>query len=370
MHEHQWGTTKQLLAKVFGENVQIVGATDLGGEWAPVQRLRLDNGSTVVIKTIREESGPWGAEAAVLDNERRGIEVASGLGVDVAPRLLASDEKHGALVMTDVGPGPSVQDVLFGDCAHDAAAGLVELARATGVLHGASAGIDRQWQERVTFLDRTFEFCPELRDAAVNLDFPAPVGVSDDLKALETALADPRFRVFVHGDLGPNNVVLAGGRARLVDFEGSGFRHFALDAASLRLPFPAYGHWAVLPPEVIAAMDEAYRAELAKGWPEALDDDVYETGIATGCAAWAIIRAHRLPVIASSGQERALALRRRTQIVQTMESFAEIALAAQCYESLANWFHVLAAAMRERWDEARQPPREFRAFADASGRES
>lgn len=181
MRENQQVTTERLLAKAFGPNVRIMGATDLGGNWAPVQRLSLNNGSTVVVKTRR------------------------------------------------------------------------------------------------------------------------------DLEALESALFDPRFRVFVHGDLGPNNVVLASGGARLVDFEGSGFRHFALDAASLRLP-----------------------------------------------------------LIASSGQEPELALRRRTQIVQTLTSFAQIALQARCFESLAHWFLALADEMRERWDEARQPPRVFRAFTNGT----
>lgn len=202
-----------------------------------------------------------------------------------------------------------------------------------------------------------------LRDATADLDFPAPVGVSADLAALASALADPRFRLFVQGDLGPNNAVLAGDRVRLVDFEGSGFRHFALDAAGLRLPFPAYGHWAVLPAELITAMDEAYRAELARGWPAALDEEVYEAGMAVGAAAWAIIRAHRLPLIASTGQDPELAVRRRTQIVQTLTAAAEIAVQARRFEALARWFLALAAEMRERWDEARQPPRMFRAFA-------
>ncbi|GAB3758222.1 hypothetical protein [Microlunatus parietis] len=361
MREDRWVVAERLLAAAFGENVRIVGAVDLGDDWAPVQRLSLDNGTTVVVKTRREVAGPWGDDAAALDNERRGIALVTELGVDIAPRLLAADESH--ILMTDVGTGPSVQDVLLGGTTADATDGLVALARSAGILHATSVGLEPPWRNRTTFLDRAFEYWPELRQAAAGLDFPAPLGVSADLEALDSALADPRFRVFVQGDLGPNNAVLSGGRARLVDFEGSGFRHFGLEAANLRLPFPAYGHWAVLPAAVIAAMDEAYRAELAVGWPGALDDRTYETGIATGCAVWAIIRAHRLPVIALPGQDPDLALRRRTQIVQTLTSCAEIASRAGCYRALAGWFLAIADAMRERWDNARQPPRTFPAFA-------
>ncbi|WP_460523064.1 phosphotransferase [Flindersiella endophytica] len=358
----------ELLAKAFGASVHVTGSVELGGEWAPVRRLFLSNGSTVVVKTRRSDGGVWGSEAAVLDNDRRGIELVNGLGVDVAPRLLAADAELGILVMSDVGAGPSVQDLLFGESATDATTGLVVLARTTGVLHAASAAVDHQWQARTTFLDRTFEFWPELRDAAAGLGFPAPAGVSADLAALESALGDPRFRVFVHGDLTPNNAVLTGegdnARARLVDFEGSGFRHFGLDAACLRLPFPQYGHWAVLPPNVIAAMDAAYRAE------PAMDVEEYEAGIAAGCAAWAIIRAHRLPLIARADQEPGQAVRRRTQIVQTLTSFAEIALRAGCFEALARWFLAVVEEMRERWTEARQPPREFPAYGGSLVRES
>jgi hypothetical protein len=255
-----------------------------------------------------------------------------------------------------------VQDVLLCGTADEAAAGLTALARSAGLLHAASVGVEPPWRNRTTFLDRAFEYWPELRNAADSLGFPAPLGVTADLETLDRALTNPEFRVFMQGDLGPNNAVLSGGSARLVDFEGSGFRHFGLEAANLRLPFPAYGHWGVLPVEVTAAMDEAYRAELAVGWPGALDDASYEAEIATGCAVWAIIRARRLPVIALPGQDAELALRRRTQIVQTLTSFAEIAARAGRYEALARWFVAVADEMRERWAEARQPPRTFPAF--------
>lgn len=360
MRDDLWAVTERLLAEALGENVRIVGAVDLGDDWAPVQRLSLDNGSTVVVKTMREVAGPWGDDAAALDNERRGIALVTELAVEVAPQLIAADQN--VILMTDVGTGPSVQDVLLCGTAEEAAAGLTALARAAGRLHAASAGLEPPWRNRTTFLDRAFEYWPELRNAADGLGFPAPLGVTADLEELDCALTNPDLRVFVQGDLGPNNAVLSGDSARLVDFEGSGFRHFALEAANLRLPFPAYGHWGVLPAEVTAAMDEAYRAELAVGWPAALDDASYEAEIATGCAVWAIIRAHRLPVIALPGQDPELALRRRTQIVQTLTSFADTAIRAGRYEGLARWFVAIADEMRERWAEARQPPRTFPAF--------
>lgn len=368
MRKGQRVATERLLCHVY-PTARIAGVTSLGGDWAPVERLSLENGASVVVKTRRDAAGNWGDAAAVWDNEYRGLALVSTLGLDVTPHLLGADTDAGVLMMTDVGIGPSVQHVLFGDSAADADSALVALARASGVLHAASMGSTHPWQQRATFLDQTFDLWPELCDACASLGFDSPsAGVSTDLDALEAALLDPQFCVFVHGDVGPNNAVLVGGRARLVDFESSGFRHFALDAAALRLPFPAYGHWAVIPDPVIAAMDVAYRTELARGWSGAGEDDLYEVQIAAGCAAWAIIRAHRLPLIASTGKDPELAVRRRTQIVQMLTSFVEIARGARCYPALGSWFMALIEQMQERWEEARLPPRVFRPYDDRGNR--
>jgi hypothetical protein len=107
-------------------------------------------------------------------------------------------------------------------------------------------------------------------------------------------------------------------------------------------------------------MDQAYREELRSP----ADDESYERLIATGCATWAIVRASRLRLIAMPDQDPAEALRRRTQIVQTLTSAASSA--RPIYPVLSAWFDQLAGAMRLRWDEARQAPRTFRAFKDFS----
>jgi hypothetical protein len=111
----------------------------------------------------------------------------------------------------------------------------------------------------------------------------------------------------------------------------------------------------VLPDDVLTQVDRAYRDEL-----DPPDNTTYTRLMATGCATWAIIRASRLRLIASEDQAPAEALRRRTQIVQTLTSAATTA--TPVYPNLTRWFTQLTGTMQLRWSESRQPPQHFPAY--------
>ncbi|MEV0282781.1 hypothetical protein AB0H36_01550 [Kribbella sp. NPDC050820] len=344
--------------------VRVVERIDLGSsEQAPVARLILDRpydgiGPTVIAKGLRRGGTAWGDGAEFQRNEKLALNHLRGTGL--APVLLARSEEPAdeqdeqVMVMSDLGPGPTVQELLFGDDPEAATEGLLAMARLAAKLHSA---VDPQFAaaHEVRFLDHPLHLWPEVVDAAAELGFPPPGDV--ELAALTDDLGSRA--TFTHGDLTPNNVVLVDGEARFVDLEGAGRRHPGMDAAGLRLPFPAYGYWAVLPDDVLAQVDRAYRDGLGP-----LDDSTYEHLMATGCAAWAIVRAARLRLIASTDQDPAEAVRRRTQIVQTLTSAA--ATAVPFYPALGRWFEELTGSMQLRWEEARRPPRGFQAFKDFS----
>lgn len=336
-------TVEKLLRELTGQDVRVVARSELGSSAdAPVTRLTFDRsyegiGRTVIAKERRLVDDAWGSRG-LRDNEQRALEHLRDTGL--APRLLAG-VPGGPTVMTDLG-APTVQDLLFGDDPDAATRGLVAMAELAGTLH-RTVSADFSAAETVPFLDRPLDSWTEVTGAVGELGFPAPGDV--ELASLATAL---RQTTFTHGDFTPNNVVLVDGRALLIDLEAAGRRHPGLDAACLRLPFPQYGHWAVLPRSVLDEMDRAYRA--------GLDCDLL---IATGCAAWAIVRLARLRMIASTRQD---VVRRRTQIVQTVESAAEAS--GGVYPVLGAWFAELAGAMRRRWAEAQLPPRTFRCFSN------
>jgi phosphotransferase family enzyme len=251
-----------------------------------------------------------------------------------------------------------VQELLIADAGAPAELGLIAMARAAGRVH-AARGLDGfRATRRVPFLDDPLSSWSELRAAAGDLGFPSPDHAAPDVAALAEALDGGRFRGFTHGDLTPNNAMLIDGEARLFDFEGAGLRHLGIDAACLRLSFPQYSRWAALPRSVLSRMDRGYRSELVEATPVVADDLAYEQLVAEGCLAWAVVRASRLRLIASTDQ----AVRRRTQIVHTLTAATETARTAGLYPALTGWFDDLVDAMKTRWDEARLEPRRFAAF--------
>ena len=161
------------------------------------------------------------------------------------------------------------------------------------------------------------------------------------------------------GDPCPANVLLSPDGPVLIDFEMAAFRHALLDAAVLRFPFPNCTPWARLPPAVVARAECAYRARLPKGLVD--DADAYGRALTPPLAAWCILRLARLRrVDVNDGA----AVRRRTQIIRTVEVFLATATAARCLMHLAAWMECLLGVMRKRWPEASVPAPLYPAFDD------
>ena len=362
----------------------VVGTETLGGDWAPVVRATLDDGSTVVVKERRRHNGGWGYDPANLRNERAALEVLRRIDPEgaIGPHFVAGDDAAGVVVMTDVGGRRTVEDALLDPAGGAVAtAALVEHGRALGRLHAAttSPAAHRAFVTPRRSLDGTYDeraertryvthdlwtLWDEVGGHAAALGFTPPSGTEDDAATLWRELADPGpFLALTTLDANPQNgVVRPDGTVRLVDFEGSGVRHLGLDAAFLRFPFPNYGHWAVLPEAVRSAMEEAYRETLvAGGVGPAGDDAAYSRAMAVGCATTVVLRIHRLRRIADDRDERE-AVRRRTQMVSAIDVFGEACAQARMFPRLAAWFTGLGEEMRTRWSEAGDPPREFPAL--------
>lgn len=361
----------ELLAPILGERPRVVTAHPLGSEWAPVTRLRLDTllpggGTSVVVKTTRQGSGEWGV-IEHLRRERVALELLAGSGV--APTLLAADDAFELIVMTDM-QGPRLEELLLGTDRPAAAAAMAALGDALGRLHTATLGRE---DEHLDSMDRYgsprpagdrygmwtgVEGWDHIEETADLLGFPSPRGAREDVAHVRAQLLDPGpFLALTHTDPGPPNVIAAGEGAALVDFEGSGFRHIGLDIAWLHFPFPNYSaHYAVLPPEVVRAADDAYRARLSVALPETLNDNDYGAMLAVGMAAALVVRTHRLDRLASEGQDSHGSWRRRTQLHQQIQVFVEFCRMTGQLTDLAHWFESLAVSMADRWPDAGEPP--------------
>jgi hypothetical protein len=249
-------------------------------------------GGTVVVKTYpptADGADSFAAEAA-------GLTLAAGTGL--APELLAADPELLVLVMSDLGTGPSLADLLLGDVTGDAAEAVLGWARACGELSAATAarvaefaGLRARYARGGTgsafpaFLPESILAVPE---RAAALGVAAPDGLDADLAEVARAVQPGGFDVFSPGDLCPDNNLVTPAGVRLLDFEAAGIYSVFLDAAYIRMPFSTC--WCVfrLPPRLSQDAETAYRQLVCRAWPELADDQVWAAGVRRGVAAWSM----------------------------------------------------------------------------------
>lgn len=225
--------------------------------------LRLPEGM-ILKRILGEDSG-----------ERYAREVAS-LGVPGLPRLVASCADAKLLVMEDIGPAGSMVAPLMGDDPAAAEAALLAWAQALGHIHAATAG-------------HAALPCP----LHIDITTLPPVIAAELPGAAVAALVagqPGRFRSWLHHDPCPDNVLLPGGTARLIDFERSGSGFCLMDTAYLRMGFPTCWCAGTVPAAIMAQVEAAYRAALVPGMPEAADDARFEAGMQAACALWFLRR--------------------------------------------------------------------------------
>ena len=361
---------ESLLESATGTRARVVRAETLAEARGLVQRLTFDvaiDGIGMTVITKQRDLGD-GNDAYVpinLATERTALDLIRTAGANAGPVLIAGGEADGLIVMTDVGTD-DVGSLLIGDDPGAAEDALVALARCTARLNriryapGVFDGIDT-WTiaSRVPGWDDVDRACETLAFPRVS-----PAADREHTELMVRLRTPGPSHGLIHGDLTPQNGVIGDdGVCRLVDFEGSCFHHTGIDAAMLRFPFAWYGKWAEMPDTVQQAMEDAYRDELGKPAHE-VDHD-----IAAGCMGLVLLRLERIPRIADERQEPGLAMRRRSQIVSTIDTATAAAWAVDAFPALTSWLVDLADAMRERWPEARVKAPYYPVFAVA-GRHS
>jgi hypothetical protein len=382
-------TVEHLLSVGFGTRVRIAGVEHF--PYSRVSRCTLEAAGgaaprAVVVRVLRD--GPARSGVARLHNERAALEFLDSIGSTLAPRFIAGDATTGVLVTEDLGPHPSLLDLLLGRDRESARHGLLAFARALGTLHAQTAGRAAAYAARrarlgpadpdpegLTAPGRVAESWRRVREAVAQLGLPRPLGVDANVEAVARTLAAPgAYLAISSGDPSVVNCKVADGAVRFFDFEGAGFRHALLDATVLRYLYPTGGPPWRLPQEVAAPIEPAYRAELARGCPAALDAAGYERGLAAAGAAWAILRLARLPRVEGGPDRDSWPLvppgwaapiptrSRRRQLVAIVETCITSARRAGTLEALAAWCERLVGTLRARWPEATEELPPYPAF--------
>lgn len=241
-----------VLEQLLKSAASLLGPVDLVDDLtfsdkAQVARLRTMTGATVVAKRP--------VDRAAFGRELEALRV---LPEAVRPGLVAAGDD--ILVLQDLGPGPSLADLLLGGDPASAETALITWARTLGeALHATMRhGTPPEPEGLEAGLD-------EMRQLAWALNVPVPASVDEDVASIASMLARPGpWVAFCPSDTCPdNNRVLPDGSVRLFDFEGAGWRHAAVEAAYCRAPFCTCWCMARLPDGMVGRMEAAFLDALA-----------------------------------------------------------------------------------------------------------
>jgi hypothetical protein len=258
-------------------------------------------GGTVVVKTYP----PDGDGPTSFATEAAGLTVTAGTGL--APRLLGASAQSLTVVMSDLGTGPSLADVLLGDDPAAARSALLTWTADCGALATAASGRGDDFE---TLKSRYLAGRPEradlmsvrerVLDAGERLARMAsgpgawlsrievPPGLAAELRTVADAVGSRHYRVFSPGDICPDNNLLTADGIRFLDFESAAFYPAFLDAAYLRMPFSSC--WCVyrLPDGLAAEAEAIYRGQVAAIHPGLADDGTWSQGVRRAVAAWTL----------------------------------------------------------------------------------
>ena len=286
-----------VLAAAWSEPVTVAGAATVA-ERHHVVRVTTGDGRTAVVKRPRRPGDSlWGGEPDGLAVEWAVLDHLTGIVPPVAPRLYGGDDALGLVVMEDLPRGRTLATSLLGDDPAVARADLLATARTLARMHAATLGTAAAFGEArrrrglaptvpAWWPGRLVAAAPGMAAEAGALGVPA-AGVAAELAEIGEVLATA-YVGLVHGDPCPDNVVVADGDSRLLDFERTSIASIALDAGYLLAPFPSCWCFGRLPADLTAAAVAAYREVLAAAGV-ALGDG-WDRALAAALGLWAATR--------------------------------------------------------------------------------
>ena len=298
-----------------------------------VWRVRHPSGRTAIVKRTPDPR----AATAIL------IRLA---GSATAPTLLAADDRHGIVVLEDVG-ATTLTSVLTFDDASAATAALVELARTLGRLH--------RWTR-----DPTPARNPSSAGLPVAaflnicgaLDVPVDRIVRAELAEAERLLATQTPRVLLHGDLCPDNFVLGENGGRFVDFDCAQVGCAQLDAACWHLPFPTCWQVSRLPADLPAKLDEEYRGAFGDQ-----QDAPYDASLAAAACFHLVSCIAGKRCIEATDQPLASGMATvRQRTLMWLDNVASVLARTTAFGNVGGVASNLAAALRRRWPDTVPAP--------------
>ena len=298
----------ELLSRRYGGVAEFTQVTDLGGSGnATVLRARMTPTAFLPHRSVVIKYNPSTGHAiddAALLREVVAYQFTTALGEDVRPGpvLFAHDLDRRILVLSDVGEGDTLADVLIQAQDEDRKEILRSLGRSLGQMHAGTA--DRE-QDYETLLNRMLRQHPEyaehqsLRDESLqrsiligadilaDAGLPAPADFVELAQQAASALSIGRERAFTPFDLSPDNVIVSQNLAFL-DYEWAGYRNVGFDVACVIAGFPQFLFARPISDEEAEIFISAWQRRVVHVWPRLADDIELHELIVASLIGWAL----------------------------------------------------------------------------------
>ncbi|HEY6541010.1 MAG TPA: phosphotransferase [Ktedonobacteraceae bacterium] len=370
----------RILSETFGEPVYLGEGSDLGGSnRSLVLRFPMQGGpeaapgSVIVKRAVSANFDPdiSNEPAWLLFNDWASLQFLGEIAASehFAPIFYGGDRSAGLFVMEDLGDGTRLDHLLLGHDPEAAESGLMAYASMHGRLHALSMAKREEFLRIREALGPTTPFPveyysygwlkPALHMLAERLNEPVQPAVDDELEALKDMLVHPGpFLGFMQDDACPDNRMLVGDNWRMIDFEGAHYGHVLLEGTCCRMPMPTC--WCVyrLPQRIMQQAEATYRAELAKGCPEAMNEEMFAQGVVGASVAWALgFHQFMRPLGKMLHEDRTLAaLSDRQRYLLYLNNAALSSIELHVMPAIGAILLALTRKLSELWPEAVEPP--------------
>ena len=298
-----------ILTKRYGGEQQLVDVERLDGSGlADVFRARVVNNPffqhrSVVVKHS-PATGDELADAAFL-RETVAYQFATSLSEEVRPGpvLLGYDTAQRILIISDLGDGRTLADLLQDADPETHVDLLRRLGRALGKMHAGTADDEDAFNvlfQRMTRSRKNAANLQLLRDRLLshririgvefleNAGIEIPGEVRFAATNVRTRLLRGGMRAFTPFDLTPDNVIQTGNSFHFLDYEWAGFRDVTFDVAFVVARFPVFLAAQPFNAEATEAFIDAWVSEVRGIWPSVEHPDTLQARITAGLIGWAM----------------------------------------------------------------------------------
>ncbi|MBJ7291322.1 phosphotransferase [Williamsia sp.] len=293
---------EQVLSSRAGARVTLADPVELGGSGrtdvvrARVAQNPLSMDRSLVIKVV-----PTDEPADAFARELASYKYANALPMHSrpGPQLIAFDNAARLIVLSDLGHGRSMSDLLGSPDWADPSHAISAWGQALGRMHAATVGGESDFDALLRHGPGggSVEVLPAQARVAVDL---APevmtrhlgLSVHDEFLALlrrgEALFAEGDHRAFSPSDVGPPNILINDEGVQFMDYEWGGFRDASLDIAYAIVTFTPdlAPRWTDRRTDLETALVDGWRSEIQAIWPALGHDGELHRKVLTARALW------------------------------------------------------------------------------------